>query len=49
MTTTSEEAVVDKETVVTEEIVVGKEVTEREEVVRDTVRHTEVDIDEDRT
>ena len=49
VTTTSEEAVVDKETVVTEEIVVGKEVTEREQVIEDTVRHTEVDIDKDRT
>ena len=48
VTTTSEEAVVDKETVVTEEVVVGKEVTEREEVVSDTVRKIEVEVDEDR-
>ena len=49
VTTSSEEAVVDKEAVVTEEVVVGKEVTEREEVVQDTVRKTDVDVDRDRT
>ena len=48
VTTRSEEAVVEKETVVTEEVVVGKAVTEREEVVTDTVRKTEVEVDEDR-
>ena len=49
VTTSSEEAVVEKETVVTEEVVVGKEVSEREEVVSDTVRKTEVEVDKDRT
>ena len=48
-TTRSEEAVVGKEAVVTEEVVIGREVTEREEVVHDTVRKTEVEVDEDRT
>ena len=45
-TETDEEAVVDKETRVTEEIHVGKDVEERTETVSDTVRHTEVDVDE---
>ena len=43
----SEEAVVDKEARVTEEIRVGKEVSERTETVSDTVRRTEVDVEED--
>ena len=43
---TDEEAVVDKEVHVTEEIHVGKDVEERTETVRDTVRRTEVDVDE---
>lgn len=41
----AEEAVVGKRTVVTEELRVSKDVDERVETVRDTVRHTEVDID----
>lgn len=48
VTTRSEEAVVSKEAVVTEEVVIGKEVSEREDVVRDTVRKTEVEVDEDK-
>jgi stress response protein YsnF len=43
---THEEAVVSKEARVVEEVVVGKDVREREEVVRDTVRRTEVDVEE---
>lgn len=42
-----EEAVVTKEAVVTEEVVVSKDVETREEVVSDTVRKTEVDVDDD--
>ena len=37
--------VVNKEARVVEEVKLSKEVTEREETIRDTVRHTEVDID----
>ncbi|HEY8617050.1 YsnF/AvaK domain-containing protein [Phenylobacterium sp.] len=44
-----EEAVVGKETVITEELQVRKEVGERVEDIEDTVRHTEVDIDDGRT
>ena len=46
VTETDEEAVVEKETRVTEEIHVGKEVTEHTETIRDTVRRTEVDVEE---
>ena len=46
MTETSEEAVVEKEARVVEEIAVGKDVKERTETVRDTVRHTDVRVDE---
>lgn len=52
VTTRAEEAVVGKESRVVEEVVVGKNVTEREETVRDTVRRTDVeveDIDSDET
>ena len=45
-TKTDEEAVVDKEARVTEEIHVDKEATEHTETVRDTVRRTEVDVEE---
>ena len=45
-TETDEEAVVDKEAHVTEEIHVNKEATERTETVSDTVRRTEVDVEE---
>ncbi len=46
MTETDEEAVVEKEAHVTEEVVARKRATEREETVRDTVRHTEVDVED---
>lgn len=44
-----EEAVVTKEAFVREEVVVRKSVEERVETVRDTVRRTEVDVDEYRS
>ena len=44
--TTREVPVVAKEAHVTEEVVVDKSATERTETVRDTVRHTEVDVDD---
>lgn len=46
--TRREEAVVSKEARVVEEIRVNKDVTERDHLVSDTVRHTEVEIDDDR-
>lgn len=46
MTETAEEAIVGKQARVVEEVVVGKEVTEREQVVSDTVRRTDVDVEE---
>lgn len=45
-TETDEEAVVAKEARVVEEVVVGKEVEERTETVRDTVRRSDVEIEE---
>lgn len=45
VTETIEQPVVDKERRVVEEVVVGKEATTRRETIRDTVRHTEVDVD----
>jgi uncharacterized protein (TIGR02271 family) len=45
----AEEAVVAKEARVREELVINKEVGERTETVSDTVRRTEVDIEDDRT
>jgi uncharacterized protein (TIGR02271 family) len=45
---TAEEAVVSKEARVTEELVVGKSADEHVETVRDTVRRTEVEVDDDR-
>jgi uncharacterized protein (TIGR02271 family) len=48
----AEEAVVDKQARVVEEVYVGKETTQREETVRDSVRHTDVQVDrlgDDRT
>jgi stress response protein YsnF len=45
LTEHAEVPVVNKEARVVEEITFGKEVTERDEVVRDTVRKTEVDVD----
>jgi uncharacterized protein (TIGR02271 family) len=44
----SEEAVVSKEARVTEEVVVRKDVEERTETVSDTVRKTEVDVEDER-
>jgi uncharacterized protein (TIGR02271 family) len=48
VTATAEEAVVAKEARVKEEIVVSKDAEERTETVSDTVRRTEVEIDDDR-
>ena len=45
----SEEAVVTKEARVVEEIALRKEATERTETVRDTVRHTEVEVEDGTT
>lgn len=46
LTEWAEVAVVSKTANVVEEISVGKEVTERDEVIRDTVRKTEVDVEQ---
>ena len=46
VTTKGEEAVVSKESRVVEEVVVGKNVTERQETVRDTVKRTDVEVEE---
>ena len=46
LTETAERAVVAKQAVVVEEVSLGKQVTEREEVIRDTVRNTEVDVEQ---
>jgi uncharacterized protein (TIGR02271 family) len=46
ITETDEEAVVAKEARVVEEVVVSKDVTERQEVVRDTVKRTDVEVQE---
>jgi uncharacterized protein (TIGR02271 family) len=46
MTETSEEAVVGKTSRVVEEVVVGKTATDRTETVRDTVRRTDVEVDD---
>jgi uncharacterized protein (TIGR02271 family) len=48
VTATAEEAVVGKDARVKEEIVVSKDAEERTETVSDTVRRTEVEIDDDR-
>jgi uncharacterized protein (TIGR02271 family) len=48
-TTKSEEAVVSKEARVTGEVALKKDVKERTETVSDTVRRTEVEIEDDRT
>jgi uncharacterized protein (TIGR02271 family) len=42
----AEEAVVEKSARVVEEVVVGKQVTEREQQISDTVRHTEVEVEQ---
>lgn len=46
LTTRGEEAVVGKQARVVEEVEIGKNVTEREETVRDTVRRTDVEVEE---
>jgi len=46
VTESAERAVVAKEAHVVEEVSLGKQVTEREEVIRDTVRNTEVDVEQ---
>jgi stress response protein YsnF len=46
---TSEEAVVSKQARVTGEVVISKDVEQRTETVSDTVRSTEVEIEDDRT
>jgi len=46
VTTRSEEAVVGKQARVVEEVVIGKNVTEREETVSDTVKRTDVEVEE---
>ena len=46
MTETHEEAVVQKEARVTGEVVVGKEVSEHTETVKDSVRRTEVEVED---
>ena len=45
VTATGEEAVVGKRSRVVEEVLVGKEATDRTEQINDTVRHTEVDVE----
>lgn len=42
---TAEEAVVQKSARVVEEVLVGKEVSQRQEQIHDTVRHTEVEVE----
>lgn len=46
VTETGEEAVVAKQARVVEEVVIGKEVTERTEQIKDTVRRTDVTVEE---
>lgn len=46
LTERGEEAVVSKQARVVEEVSVGKQVSEREETVRDTVRRTDVEVEE---
>jgi uncharacterized protein (TIGR02271 family) len=46
VTERAEQAVVSKEARVVEEVVVGKEATERTETVQDTVRRTDVDVEQ---
>ena len=46
VTESAERAVVGKEAHVVEEVSLGKEVSEREQVIRDTVRSTEVDVEQ---
>lgn len=44
----NEEAVVAKETRVKEEVVINKDAVDDKQTIRDTVRHTEVDVEDDR-
>lgn len=46
ITERAEVAVVGKETRVVEEVVIGKNVTERQETIRDTVKRTDVEVEE---
>ena len=46
LTETAEEAVIAKQARVVEEVVVGKDAVDRTETIRDTVRHTEVTVEE---
>lgn len=46
LTETAEEAVIGKSARVVEEVLVGKEVSQHTEQIRDTVRHTEVEIEQ---
>jgi uncharacterized protein (TIGR02271 family) len=46
VTESAERAVVGKEAHVVEEVSLGKEVSEREQVIHDTVRKTEVDVEQ---
>jgi stress response protein YsnF len=48
VTTHREEPVIAKEARVKEEVVVRNEADQRTEIVRDTVRHTEVEVEDDR-
>jgi stress response protein YsnF len=48
VTATAEEAVIAKETRVREEIVLRKEEEDRTQTVSDTVRRTEVEVEDDR-
>jgi len=45
MRETAEEAVVEKSARVVEEVTINKEVTQREQQIKDTVRHTEVEVE----
>ena len=45
----AEEAVVSKEARVKEELVIRKEAEQRQQTVSDTVRHTEVEVEDERT
>jgi len=49
MTQRAEEALVTKDARVVEEVVVRKEVDQRVERIEDSIRHTEVDVQDDRT
>jgi stress response protein YsnF len=45
LTETGEEVVVAKQARVVEEVTIGKDVSERTQTVKDSVRHTEVDVE----